>query len=111
MGYPIRPSNVRVYQFRHTCSENYYSEKSFELKEIEIDAHTRKPFNPVDLISDDKIEMTQWELQDFAVQVVRNYISDQGFEIMSFNSAPEAHPSIWFVRDKQQVRRGCQSTF
>ena len=66
-----------------------------------IDAHTRKPFNPVDLISDDKIEMTQWELQDFAVQVVRNYISDQGFDIMSFNSAPEAHPSIWFVRNSQ----------
>jgi len=66
-----------------------------------INAHTRKPFNPVDLISDEKIEMTQWELQDFAVQVVRNYLSDQGFEIMSFNSAPAAHPSIWFVRDKQ----------
>lgn len=64
-----------------------------------IDAHSQKPFNPVDLISDEKIAMTHWELQDFAVQVVRNYLSDQGFEIMSFNSAPEAHPSIWFVRD------------
>ena len=66
-----------------------------------IDAHTRKQFNPVDLISDEKIEMTHWELQDFAVQVVRKYLSDQGFEIMSFNSTPEAHPSIWFTRDNQ----------
>ena len=66
-----------------------------------IDAHTRKPFNPVELISDENIEMTQWELQDFAVQVVRNHLSDQGFEIISFNSAPEAHPSIWFERKGQ----------
>lgn len=66
-----------------------------------IDAHSRKPFNPVDLISDEKIEMTAWELQDFAVQVVRNYLTDQGFDIMSFNGAPQAHPSIWFVREKQ----------
>jgi len=66
-----------------------------------IDARTRKPLNPVDLISDEKIEMTPWELQDFAVQIVRDYLVDQGFEIMSFNSAPAAHPSIWFVRDQR----------
>lgn len=65
-----------------------------------VDAHTRKPFNPVDLISDEKIEMTPWELQDFAVQVVRNYLTEQGFEIMSFNSHLGVNPSIWFVRDK-----------
>jgi len=64
-----------------------------------IDAHTRKPFNPVDLISDKKIEMMPWELQDFAVQVVRNYLLDQGFDIMSFNSHPGVNPSIWFVRN------------
>jgi len=66
-----------------------------------MDARTRQLFNPVELISDEKIEMTQWELQDFAVQVVRNYLTDEGFDIMSFNSAPAAHPSIWFVRKKQ----------
>ena len=65
-----------------------------------IDARTRKPFNPVELISDKKIEMTPWELQDFSVQVVRNYLTEQGFEIMSFNSHPGVNPSIWFVRDK-----------
>ncbi len=64
-----------------------------------IDAHTLKPFNPVDLISSEEIEMTPWELQDFAVQVVRNHLTDQGFEIMSFNSHPGVNPSIWFVRN------------
>jgi len=64
-----------------------------------IDARTSKPFNPLELISDEQIEMTPWELQDFAVQVVRNYLNDQGCEIMSFNSHPGVNPSIWFVRD------------
>lgn len=64
-----------------------------------IDARTRKPFNPVDLVSAEEIEMTEWELQDFAVQVVRNYLTEQGYEIMSINSHPGVNPSIWFVRD------------
>jgi len=64
-----------------------------------IDAHTRKPFNPVNLISVEKITMSDWELQDFAVQVVRNYLTEQGFEIMSANSHPGVNPSIWFVRN------------
>ena len=33
-GYPIRPSNVRVYQFRHTCDALDYSEFKQKLKEI-----------------------------------------------------------------------------
>lgn len=64
-----------------------------------IDAHTRKPFNPVDLVSDENIEMTEWELQDFAVQIVRNYLTDSGYEIMSYNSHPGVNPSIWFMKD------------
>ena len=64
-----------------------------------IDAATQKPFNPVNLVSEENIEMTQWELQDFAVQIVRNYLTDAGFEIMSYNSHPGVNPSIWFMRN------------
>ena len=64
-----------------------------------IDARTKKPFNPVDLVSEENIEMTQWELQDFAVQIVRNYLTDAGFEIMSYNSHPGVNPSIWFMKE------------
>lgn len=64
-----------------------------------IDARTQIPFNPVDLVSEENIEMTQWELQDFAVQIVRNYLTDNGFEVMSYNSHPGVNPSIWFMKD------------
>lgn len=64
-----------------------------------LDARTRQPINPVALITDELIEMTDWELQDFAVQVVRDHVLGQGREIMSFNSNPAVHPSIWFVGD------------
>lgn len=63
-----------------------------------FDVHSRQPVDPVALISDEKIEMTDWELLDFAVQVVRNHITNKlGFEIMSFQSNPSVDPSIWFV--------------
>ena len=64
-----------------------------------IDARTRLPINPVALVTDELIEMTDWELQDFAVQVVRDHLLVQGREIMSFNRNPAVHPSIWFVGD------------
>jgi hypothetical protein len=43
-----------------------------------LDANTGKPINPIELVSDEKIEMTQWEIQDFAVQVVRSQIEKEG---------------------------------
>jgi hypothetical protein len=64
-----------------------------------LDAVTGKPINPVAFISDEKIEMTDWELQDFAVQVVRNDIEKNGRKLMSWQSNPNVDPSIWFVGD------------
>lgn len=60
-----------------------------------IHAISRKPIDPVMLISDEDIEMSEWELYDFAVQIVRNNL--QGRQIMSWSSDPEVTPSIWFA--------------
>jgi hypothetical protein len=48
-GYPIRPSNVRVYQFRHTCSSDYYNELFHKLKEFkrEIEASLTISFEKI----------------------------------------------------------------
>ena len=44
--------------------------------------------------------MTVWEMHDFAVQVVRDYVSeDMGFQIMSSQGNPNVDPSIWFEGD------------
>jgi hypothetical protein len=64
-----------------------------------IDARTESTVNPVALISDESIEMTDWELQDFAVQVVRTQLEKDGRQLMSWQGNPNVDPSIWFVGD------------
>ena len=52
--------------------------------------------NPLDLVTAENIEMTDWELLDFAVQVVRDYMREQPeFENISTLSNPGVNPSIW----------------
>lgn len=62
-----------------------------------LDPESGRPIDPVALISDQKVEMTPWEVHDMAVQVVRDYLNNQGFELMSWQGNPEVDPSIWFI--------------
>ena len=62
-----------------------------------VDARTGATVDPVMLISDQKIEMTDWELQDFAVQVVRDQLEKEGYQLMSWQGNPDVDPAIWFV--------------
>ncbi len=63
-----------------------------------IDDQSGRVIDPIALISDEKIEMTNWELHDFSVQVVRDYIEQElGRQIMSSQGNPAVDPSIWFV--------------
>jgi hypothetical protein len=64
-----------------------------------VDATTKNPFNPVSLVTDEKIEMTPFEIHDMAVQVVKEYIEKKGYELMSYQGNPEIDPSIWFIGD------------
>lgn len=62
-----------------------------------IDARTGKPVDPPDLVTDELIEMSDWELHDFAVQVVRNSLTEEeGVEVTSYCSNPGIDPSVWF---------------
>ena len=58
--------------------------------------------DPVALIPDEKIEISDWELQDFCVQVVRDKISDGGGTILSWNSNPEVTPNLFFVDEQEK---------
>ena len=64
-----------------------------------LDAQTGTPIDPVALITDERIEMTDWELHDFAVQVVRGELQKDGKELMSWTGNPAVDPAIWFVGD------------
>jgi len=62
-----------------------------------VDARTGKEVDPMALISDERIEITDWELQDFAVQIVRDHLEKIGMKLMSWQGNPAVDPSIWFV--------------
>jgi len=64
-----------------------------------LHARTVKPINPPALISDELIEMTDWELQDFAVQVIRQQLEKEGRRLMSWQGNPSVDPSVWFEGD------------
>lgn len=60
-------------------------------------ARTGEAVNPPGLISEELIEMTDWEVHDFAVQVVRDWLKGEGRQLMSSQGNPQVDPSIWFV--------------
>lgn len=62
-----------------------------------VDAKTGTQIEPLSLVSDELIRMTDWELQDFAVQTVLDFLQKENREVMSSQSNPSVNPSIWFV--------------
>lgn len=67
-----------------------------------LDARTKARIDPVQLVSDERIEMTNWELHDFAVQVVRAQLEKDGYKLMSWQGDPEVDPAIWFIGDSKK---------
>ena len=66
-----------------------------------VDARTGALVDPAHLVTDEKIEMTEWELQDFAVQVVRTQLEKEVCQLMSWQGNPDVDPAIWFVGESK----------
>jgi len=66
-----------------------------------LDAATKETIDPFSLVTGEKIEMTSWELHDMAVQIVRDYLQNKGYQLMSWQSNPQVDPAIWFVGDSK----------
>lgn len=80
----------------------------YELKPIKqgwnlYDARTSQEIDPLYLASNDKTLMSQWELSNFAIQVVRNDLEKEGNQILSFCDLPEVNPQIWFKNNKGET--------
>lgn len=60
--------------------------------------HTKsnKVINPLDYVSNELIELTDWELHDFAIQVVCSHLEKEGKKVFSKQPSTEIDPSIWF---------------
>jgi hypothetical protein len=61
-----------------------------------IHAETRQPINPLELVTNEPIVMSDWELHDFAIQVVKSNLKNEGKNVFSAQSSLHIDPSIWF---------------
>lgn len=61
---------------------------------------TNKKINPLEMADDTPVLMSAYEMQNFAIQIVRNQLEKEGLRIESFCDAPTVLPHIWF-RDKE----------
>ena len=57
---------------------------------------TQKVVVPSEWINSDKIEMSEWELRNFCIQIVRSHIGESRGEVMSFCDVLAIDPQIWF---------------
>ena len=62
-------------------------------------AETGSPVDPAALADDGPVEMTNWELHDFAIQVVRDVLVKEGKEVVEWQSNLDIDPSIWFLEE------------
>jgi hypothetical protein len=62
-----------------------------------VDARSGAQIDPLASVTDELIEMTDWELHGFAVQVVRNHLTARGNEPQSWHDYPDIDPSIWLA--------------
>jgi hypothetical protein len=61
-----------------------------------VDARDCTPVNPAALVDDELVVMTDWELLDFAILVVRTYIDHGGGHVVSWQSTTGVDPAMWF---------------
>jgi hypothetical protein len=64
---------------------------------------TRKPINPENIATEEQVEMSEWELRNYSIQVVKNHIKNQGMNVVSSQDILQIDPQIWFV-DKDGAR-------
>lgn len=57
---------------------------------------THEKIDPIKLASDTPVLMSDYEMQNFAIQIVRNQLKKDGFKLESFCDAPGITPQVWF---------------
>ena len=68
-----------------------------------FDARNNELIIPEQSGTDDLVEMSEWELNDFAIQVVKNYISNNlKLKVLSYQNIVGINPQLWFIDDNKQ---------
>lgn len=66
-------------------------------------AETNERLNPEFIASDDLTPMSEWELLNFAIQIVRSDVEKQGYRLLSYCDIPDVNHQIWIEDDKGNV--------
>ena len=92
--------------FREVCEKNnllpcVFPMDARTLKPLEKDWNlfhlvTNEAINPLKVATDEKVLMSDWELNNFAISTVMQYINKDGMKIHSYCDAPEITPQVWF---------------
>ena len=92
-GNNLVPCIYKVKKTSHGEFERIFSDWNL------IHSETKKPINPVELISEELVEMSPWEIHDVGIQTVADQIKKDGGEVGSFQSVLNIDPAIWFKRE------------
>ena len=65
-----------------------------------FDVNGQKLVDPILEATDVTTEMSAWEIHNFAIQVVRQHIEEEGHEVLSFCDHIEVNPQIWFLDEE-----------
>ncbi len=64
-----------------------------------LHAETGEELDPFPLVGREAVVMSDFEIQDFAVQIVLKELEKAGHKILSAQGSPDLDPSIWFADD------------
>lgn len=84
--------------------EQYHDQRNYQLRPLRMgwnlyDARNNKAINPLSLASDELVKMSEWELNNIAIQIVRSRLIREGYEILSFCDMININPQMWFKNE------------
>ena len=110
---PIEAKNLQI----QICKENNLTPCLFKIKSRNMqpvtgswnlfDTLTDKKINPLDLSDDTPVQISDWELLNWAVATVISDLKAKEYKIISFTDTPGKAPNIWF-EDKEAKQNWVQ---
>lgn len=67
-----------------------------------LQANTKSWVTPQKLGTKERIRMSEWEINNFVIQIVRDQLMRDGNKVLSFCDLPEMEPQIWFENSKRE---------
>lgn len=67
-----------------------------------VSAQTGQPVDPVALVTEQAVVMTDWEVHHFAVGALRHALKEHGRMVTGWHCDPRVFPTIWFSTQSEE---------